>query len=81
MNEIAQHNFPVLPYLHSGEHEGGELLQVLKKEFDSQILIDRGGEKSAPEQRHSANPVDALKTGHGQLGLLIYVPSYTSRGW
>lgn len=26
---------------------------------DSQILIDRRGERSAPEKRHSANPVDA----------------------
>lgn len=44
MNEIARHHFPVLPYLHSGEHEGGELVQVLKKKLISRY-ISIGGAK------------------------------------
>lgn len=55
MNENAQQNFPVLPLLHSGEHEVGEnsfmFEKKKKKSVYSQILIDRSGECSATEKK------------------------------
>lgn len=59
MNEITQQSAQLfgssLPAF--GRARRGRTLSSFYKKFDSQILIDRRGESSTPEKRHSANPV------------------------